>query len=97
MMIVNIWIKQKEFDGVNLLILLMLLLLIFLLLLLLIIIIIIIIIINYFNRLTIDISHEKTWMWLRKRNSKRETESLLIATKNNAISANDIEAGIDKT
>ena len=28
-----------------------------------------------------DISHEKTWMWLRKGNLTRETESLLIAAQ----------------
>ena len=32
-----------------------------------------------FKRLKNNISHEKTWSWLRKGNFKRETESLLIA------------------
>ena len=32
-----------------------------------------------FKQLINNISHEKTWMWLRKGNFKRETESLLIA------------------
>ena len=32
-----------------------------------------------------DISYENTWTWLRKRNLKRQTESLLIAAQNNAI------------
>ena len=36
-------------------------------------------------------------MWLRKRNLKREMESLLIATQNNAIRTNHIKARIDKT
>ena len=31
-----------------------------------------------FKRLTSNISHEKTWTWLRNGNLKRETESLLI-------------------
>ena len=31
-----------------------------------------------FKRLISNISHEKTWTWLRKGNFKRETESLLI-------------------
>ena len=31
-----------------------------------------------FKGLTSDISHEKTWTWLKKGNLKRETESLLI-------------------
>ena len=34
-----------------------------------------------FKRLTSDISHEKTWTWLRKGNVKRETESLQIAAQ----------------
>ena len=36
-------------------------------------------------------------MWLRKGNLKRETESLLIATQNNAITTNHIKAIINKT
>ena len=50
-----------------------------------------------FKRLTSDISHEKTLMWLRKGNLKRETGSLLIATQNNVIRINHIKARIDKT
>ena len=50
-----------------------------------------------FKRLTSDISDEKAWMWLRKENLKRETESLLLATQNNAIRTNHIKARIDKT
>ena len=41
---------------------------------------------GHFNQLIRNISHEKTWTWLRKRNLKRETESLLIAAQNNAMS-----------
>ena len=37
------------------------------------------------------------WTWVRKRNLKRETESLLIAAQNNAIRTNHIKARIDKT
>ena len=38
-----------------------------------------------FKRL-INISHDKTWTWLKKKaNFKRETESLKIAPQNNAI------------
>ena len=44
----------------------------------------------------INISHEKTWTWLRKGNFKRETESFLIAAQNNAIRTNHIKARIDK-
>ena len=44
-----------------------------------------------------DILQEKNWTWLRKRNVKSETESLLIAIQNNAIITNQIKARIDKT
>ena len=50
-----------------------------------------------FKRLINNISHEKTWTWLRKGNLKRETESLLIAAQNNAIRINHIKARIDRT
>ena len=50
-----------------------------------------------FKRLINHISHNKTWIWLRKGNFKRETESLLIAAQNNAIRTNQIKAGINKT
>ena len=50
-----------------------------------------------FERLINTISHEKTWIWLRKGNLKRETESLLIAAQDNAIRTNQIKARIDKT
>ena len=36
---------------------------------------------RYFKKLTSDISHEKTWTWLRKGNLWREIESLLIAAQ----------------
>ena len=50
-----------------------------------------------FKRLINNISHDKTWTWLRKGNFKRETESLLIAAQNNAIRTNLIKAIIDET
>ena len=50
-----------------------------------------------FKRLIKNISHDKTWTWLRKGNFKRETESLLMAAQNNAIRTNHIKARIDKT
>ena len=50
-----------------------------------------------FKRLINNISHKKTWAWLRKGNFKRETESLQIAALNNAIRVNHIRARIDKT
>ena len=50
-----------------------------------------------FKRLINNISHAKTWTWLRKGNFKRETESLLIAAQDNAIRTNHIKARIDKT
>ena len=49
-----------------------------------------------FKRLINNISHEKTWMLLRKGNFKRETKSLLIAAHNNAIRTNQIKGRIDK-
>ena len=52
---------------------------------------------GWFKRLINNISHEKTWMWLREGNFKRETESLLIATQNNAMRTNHIKARIDNT
>ena len=48
-----------------------------------------------FKRLINNISHKKTWTWLRKGNFKRETESLLRAAQNNAIRTNHIKARID--
>ena len=50
-----------------------------------------------FKRLINNISHQKTWTWLRKGNFKRKTESLLIATQNNAIRTTHIKVRIDKT
>ena len=41
-----------------------------------------------FKRLINNISHDKTWTWLRKGNFQREIESLLIAAQNNAIRTN---------
>ena len=50
-----------------------------------------------FKRLTNDISHEKTWTWLKKGSLMRETESLLITAQNNAVRTNYIKTKIDKT
>ena len=50
-----------------------------------------------FERLVNNISHRKTWTWLRKGNLKRETESPRIAAQINAIRTNNIKARIDKT
>ena len=50
-----------------------------------------------FKRLINNISHQKTWTWLRKGNLKRETESLQIAALDNAIRTNHIKARIDET
>ena len=50
-----------------------------------------------FKRLINNISHQKSWTWLRKGNFKREKESLLIAAQDNAIRTNHIKARIDKT
>ena len=50
-----------------------------------------------FKQLINNISHDKTWTWLRKGNLKRKTESLLMTAQNNAIRTNHIKARIDKT
>ena len=50
-----------------------------------------------FKRLINNISHDNTWTWLRKRNFKRETESLLMAAQNSAIRTNLIKVRIEKT
>ena len=49
-----------------------------------------------FKRLISNISHEKTWTWLRKGILKKNTEFLQIAAQNNAIRTNHIKARIDK-
>ena len=51
---------------------------------------------GHFKQLISNISHEKTWTWLKKGNLKRETESLQIAAQNNAIRTNYIKVRIDK-
>ena len=48
-----------------------------------------------FKRL-MNISHEKTWTWLRKGNPMKEIESLLIAAQNNTIRTNYIKTRLDK-
>ena len=50
-----------------------------------------------YGRLINNISHQKTWTWLRKWNLKRETEFLLIAAQDNALRTNHIKAISDKT
>ena len=48
-----------------------------------------------FKRQTSEISLEKTRMWQRKENLKREDESFLITAQNNAIRTNCIKAKIN--
>ena len=48
-------------------------------------------------RLINNIPLDKTSTWLRKRNFKRETDSLLIAAQDNAVRTNYIKTIIDKT
>ena len=48
-----------------------------------------------FKRLINNISHQKTWTWLRKENLMRETESQVIAAQDNAIRTSHIKTGID--
>ena len=50
-----------------------------------------------FKRLINNISHQKTWTWLRNGNLSRETESLLITAQDSATRTNNIKARIDKT
>ena len=50
-----------------------------------------------FKRLIKNISHQKSWTWLRKGNFKRETESLQIAAQDYAIRTNHIKPRRDKT
>ena len=50
-----------------------------------------------FKRLINNISHAKNCTWLRKGNLKRETESFLIATLNNAVRTSQIKARRDAT
>ena len=50
-----------------------------------------------FKRLINNISHEKTWIGLRKGNFKRETKSLLVAAQNNAVRTSHIKTRIYKT
>ena len=52
---------------------------------------------GWFKRLINNISHDKTWAWLRKGNFKREAKSLLIAAQDSAMRTNYIKARIDKT
>ena len=52
---------------------------------------------NNNKQLINTISHEETWIWLRKGNLKRETESFQITVQDNAIRTSHIKARIDKT
>ena len=51
---------------------------------------------GYFLRHTCKISHQKTWIWLRNRNIKKETESLLTTAQSKAIRTNYVKPNIDK-
>ena len=46
---------------------------------------------GYVQRLMNNISHDKTWTWLKKGNFKRETESLLIAAENYTVRTSHIK------
>ena len=50
-----------------------------------------------FKRQTDKIANEKTRTWRRKRNLKRETESLLIAAQNNVKKPSYVKAKISNT
>ena len=51
----------------------------------------------YFKWCTGEISHKNTWIWQRKGNLQRETETVLIVVLNNTIRNNCIKARIDNT
>ena len=51
---------------------------------------------QFFNQIE-DVAGEEKWLWLRDGSVKRETESLIMATQEQAIRANAIKAKIDKT
>ena len=46
------------------------------------------ILLQYFKRQTEFMAHEMIWIWLRRENLNKETESLLIATQNHATRIN---------
>ena len=50
---------------------------------------------EYFKQQTGEISHEKTWTWLRKGKLNREMEFPLTEAQNNTIRSNYIAAKID--
>ena len=50
----------------------------------------------YFKRQSGEIAHEKTWIYLRQGNLKKEIETLLTAAQNNAKRTNYAKAKIDK-
>ena len=49
-----------------------------------------------FKRLINNISHDKTWTWLRKGKLKRDTKFLRLAARNNAIRTNHVKARMYK-
>ena len=51
---------------------------------------------GHFKRLISNLAHEKTWIWIRKGNRKREKESLILAAQNNAIRTNYNKTRKDK-
>ena len=52
---------------------------------------------SYFKQKTCQIAYEKTRLWLRMGNIKRETESQQIAANNNSIKTNYIKTKINYT
>ena len=51
---------------------------------------------GHFKQQTSNITHEKTWTWLKKGNLKRENESLLITAQDDVIKSNYIKARCNK-
>ena len=52
---------------------------------------------GYFKRQICEISHKRSWTWLRKENLKGETGSLFIAAQNNTMRINYIKENINKS
>ena len=50
---------------------------------------------GYFKRQKEEIAHEMTWVWPRRGNHKKETESLLIAEENTEMRTNCVKGKID--
>ena len=50
---------------------------------------------GHFKRQTSELSHKKNWIWIRKGNLKRKSESILVAAQSNIIRTNSVNAKIE--